>query len=90
MQLESVCLQSFIGVFLSRTFGLILALLLMQAAVETTAELIREACQGFVQFLQELQQSNPEAPSFKKLVQKQIMGMQDIEWLKPPMLSKAR
>ena len=65
-------------------------LLLPQAAVEDTAEVIREACQGFVQFLQELQKANPDAPSFKKLVQQQILSMGDIDWLKPPMLSKAR
>lgn len=64
--------------------------MLLQAAVEDAAEVIRESCQGFVHFLQELHKSNPDAPSFKKLVHQQVTQMQDIEWLKPPMLAKSR
>ena len=62
----------------------------LQAAVEDAAEVIRESCQGFVQFLQELRKANPDAPSFKQLVHSQVIQMQDIEWLKPPMLARSR
>lgn len=59
------------------------------ADVEQTAEVIREACHGFVQFLKELKERSPDAVSFRKELQDEILAMQDIDWLKPPMLSKA-
>jgi len=59
------------------------------ADVEQAAELIREACQGFVKFLSQLKQRSPDAASFRSALQEEILKMQDIDWLKPPMLSKA-
>ena len=57
--------------------------------MEQTAEVIQEACQGFVQFLQKLKEQKPAAADFRKALQEEIVKMQDIDWLKPPMLSKA-
>lgn len=62
---------------------------LFQADVEQTAEVIREACHGFVQFLLHLKERSPDAASFRKALQDEVLKMQDIDWLKPPMLSKA-
>ena len=63
-------------------------LVCVQAAVEQTAEVIREACTGFVQFLQQVKEQNPEAAAFTKGLQEEIVNMQDLDWLKPPMLSR--
>lgn len=61
----------------------------MQADVEQTAELIREACHGFVQFLLQLKGDSTDGGAFRKALQNEVLNMQDIDWLKPPMLSKA-
>jgi len=57
--------------------------------VEQAAEVIREACHGFVKFLSQLKERSPNAASFRSALQEEILKMQDIDWLKPPMLSKA-
>lgn len=57
--------------------------------MEQTAEVIQEACHGFVQFLLQLKGDATDAAAFRKALQKEVLNMQDIEWLKPPMLSKA-
>lgn len=61
----------------------------MQAAVEKTAEVIQEACHGFTQFLQQLRDQNSDPAAFRTALQAEVVKMQDIDWLKPPMLSRA-
>lgn len=61
----------------------------MQADVEQTAEVIREACHGFVQFLLQLKGDSTDGAAFRKALQNEVLNMQDIDWLKPPMLSKS-
>ena len=60
----------------------------IQADVEQTAEVIQVACHGFVQFLLQIKERTPDAASFRKALQQEILAMQDIDWLKPPMLSR--
>ncbi|KAL3131755.1 hypothetical protein ABBQ38_007474 [Trebouxia sp. C0009 RCD-2024] len=59
------------------------------ADVEQTAEVIREACNGFVQFLLQLKGKCADGAAFRTALQDEVRNMQDIDWLKPPMLSKA-
>lgn len=63
--------------------------LCLQADVEQTAEVIREACNGFVQFLLQLKGKCADGAAFRTALQDEVRNMQDIDWLKPPMLSKA-
>lgn len=64
-------------------------MLWLQADVEQTAEVIREACDGFVQFLLQLKSECADGAAFRVALQDEVRNMQDIDWLKPPMLSKA-
>lgn len=61
----------------------------LQADVEQTAEVISEACHGFVQFLLQLKSECADGAAFRTALQNEVRNMQDIDWLKPPMLSKA-
>ena len=61
----------------------------LQSDVEQTAEVIREACHGFVQFLLRLKGDSTDPAAFRKALQNEVLNMEDTEWLKPPMLSKA-
>ena len=59
----------------------------MQEAVEQVAAVLQEACEGLAAFLKQLRQEDANA-SMYNLLREKIVGMEELEWLAPPMLSR--
>ena len=59
----------------------------MQEAVEQVAAVLQEACEGLTAFLKQLRQEDANA-SMYNLLREKIVGMEELEWLAPPMLSR--
>lgn len=61
----------------------------MQEAVQQAAAVLDQACQGFVQFLQELKPDANSEKQYRQSLLDAVHGMEGIEWLVPPMLQKS-
>lgn len=48
---------------------------------------IQEACEGLTAFLQQLRENDPHATMYD-LLREKMNGMEELEWLAPPMLSR--
>ncbi len=59
-----------------------------RAAVREVAGTLREACEGFVSYLQQLQATGSTQHSLREKLADSVNGMKAIEWLVPPMLQK--
>lgn len=56
-------------------------------AVEQVAVVIQEACEGLTAFLKQLRENDADATMYD-LLREKMNGMEELEWLAPPMLSK--
>ena len=52
-----------------------------------TAVIIKESCQGLLQWLSQLQDS-ASAPNMRQAVQQAVLELEATKWLTPPMLEK--
>jgi len=59
----------------------------VQEAVEQVAVVIQEACEGLTAFLKQLRQEDAKT-SMYDLLREKMNGMEELEWLAPPMLSR--
>ena len=54
-----------------------------------TAGVISEACNGLIQFLQQVRgPESPDSPPFREQLKNAVRDMDAIEWMVPPMLQK--
>ena len=61
----------------------------LQVAVQEVAEVVNEACNGLLAFLQQLdQQAEASDRSFRQTLQEATQKMDGIDWMVPPMLQK--
>jgi hypothetical protein len=59
----------------------------VQEAVEQVAVVIQAACEGLTAFLQQLRENDAHATMYD-LLREKMNGMEELEWLAPPMLSR--
>lgn len=63
--------------------------MLAQEAIRVTAGVISEACNGLIQFLQQVRgPESPDSPPFREQLKIAVREMDAIEWMVPPMLQK--